>query len=667
MPRPSGAGWLHDVCAPARELALPTFLRRTDGSTYVEQNLMRLPITLVCWTAWGLVWVPSISAQQPAAQRTFAEHAKPIFSAYCIGCHSADAPEAELDLESFADDVNVATDHDTWIRIAEVIRSEEMPPEDEAQPSADERAEVLAWLEPALAAIDCRKVSQPGRVTIRRLNRTEYNNTVRDLVGVEFRPADDFPADDVGNGFDNIAQVLSLSPLLMEKYLDAAEQIVEQLFDDERLRERLFADSPAEAGSGPARSRYVLQRFARRAFRRPVSAAEIDRLVDLSRLTDEAESWQRLRLPLQAVLSSPHFLYRIELDEESESTEKPRTLNDHELATRLSYFLWSTMPDDELMSLADSNRLHEDDVLRSQIARMLADEKASSLVDNFAGQWLELRNLSKMAPDPEKYPSFDEALREAMRRETEMFFASVIRNDRSILDLIDADYTYANERLAQHYGIPNVQGEEFREVKFTDPRRGGVLTHASILTLTSNPTRTSPVKRGKWILENILGAPPPPPPAGVEELAEGEDAELLGTLRERMEQHRMKSSCAVCHRTMDALGFGFENFDGIGAWRDRDGRFDIDASGELPGNQAFQGPAELRQILKTSRRQQFARCMVEKMLTYALGRALESYDRCTIDEIVEKLVENDYRFSTLIAGIVEGEAFRMRGFKGEVE
>jgi hypothetical protein len=298
---------------------------------------------------------------------------------------------------------------------------------------------------------------------------------------------------------------------------------------------------------------------------------------------------------------------------------------------------------------------------------MLADDKASSLVDNFAGQWLELRNLSKMTPDPEKYPEFDEALRNAMRTETEMFFASMIRNDRSILDLINADYTYANERLARHYGIPDVEGEEFREVKFTDQRRGGILTHASVLTLTSNPTRTSPVKRGKWILENILGAPPPPPPAGVEELSEGEDAELLGTLRERMEQHRMKSSCAVCHRTMDALGFGFENFDGIGAWRERDGRFEIDASGELPGDQSFQGPAELREILKTTRQQQFARCLVEKMLTYALGRALESHDRCTIDEIVEKLVENDYRFTTLIAGIVESEAFRMRGFKGEVK
>ena len=630
---------------------------------------MRLRLALVGWLILGLAFtaLPSAVADEPAVQRSFAEHAKPIFAAYCISCHGADEPEAELDLESFADDVNVATEHEKWIRIAEVIRSGEMPPEDEPQPSAQERGEVLGWLEPALAAIDCRKVSQPGRVTIRRLNRTEYNNTVRDLVGVKFRPADDFPADDVGNGFDNIAQVLSLSPLLMEKYLDAAEAIVTELMDDEVLRQRLVDHLPEDANSENAKTRALLKRFATRAFRRPVTDAELDRLVELSRLTEAKDRWQRLRLPLQAVLASPHFLFRIELDEETEEVSQPRVLNDYELASRLSYFLWSTMPDDELMELAGSNRLHEDDVLQSQVARMLADEKASSLVENFAGQWLELRNLSKMTPDPEKYPDFDETLREAMRTETEMFFASLIQHDRSVLDLIDADYTYANQRLAQHYGIPGVEGEEFREVKFTDQRRGGVLTHASILTLTSNPTRTSPVKRGKWILENILGAPPPPPPAGVEELAEGEDAELLGTLRERLEQHRMKSSCAVCHRTMDALGFGFENFDGIGAWRERDGRFEIDPSGELPGDKSFQGPAELRQILKTTRQQQFARCLVEKMLTYALGRALESYDRCTIDEIVEKLVENEYRFSSLIAGIVQSEAFRMRGFKGEVQ
>lgn len=629
---------------------------------------MRLRVRLVSSMMFlvGLISVSRAEADEPV-QHTFAEHAKPIFSAYCIGCHGGDEPEGEFNLESFGKDVNVATDHDLWIRVAEVIRSGTMPPEDEPQPTAEERSEVLGWLEPALAAIDCRRVSQPGRVTIRRLNRSEYNNTIRDLVGVEFKPADDFPADDVGNGFDNIAQVLSLSPLLMEKYLDAAEEIVTRLLQDERLRAELFNGLPEGADTELTKTRAVLERFATRAFRRPVTASEVDRLLELANLVHGEDPWSRLKLPLQAVLASPHFLFRIELDQHSGDLDQPRLLNDYELATRLSYFLWSTMPDAELMELAASNRLHEDEVLQRQVTRMLADEKASALVENFAGQWLELRNLDKMTPDPEEYPSFDEALREAMRTETEMFFASLVRNDRSILDLIDADYTYVNERLAKHYGIPDVTGEEFREVKLADPRRGGVLTQASILTLTSNPTRTSPVKRGKWILENILGAPPPPPPAGVEELREGEEAELLGTLRERMEQHRTNPSCAVCHRTMDALGFGFENFDGIGAWRDRDGRFEIDASGELPGDQSFQGPAELRQILKTTREGQFTRCLVEKMLTYALGRALESYDRCTIDQIIEKLVENDYRFSTLIAGIVESEAFRMRGFKGAVE
>jgi hypothetical protein len=294
---------------------------------------------------------------------------------------------------------------------------------------------------------------------------------------------------------------------------------------------------------------------------------------------------------------------------------------------------------------------------------MLADEKSQAFVENFAGQWLQLRSLENVAPAAGTYPDFDEPLRAAMRRETEMYFAAIVAEDSSVLELLDADYTFVNERLARHYGIEGVAGEEFRRVSLPDDRRGGVLTQASVLTITSNPTRTSPVKRGKWILDNILGTPPPPPPAAVEPLVEGDQAALSGTLRQRTEQHREKQSCAVCHAQMDPLGFGLENFDGIGAWRTQDGEFDIDASGELPGGETFRGPAELREILR-GRQDDFLRCLTDKMLTYSLGRGLEYYDQCTVRDIAAALAEDDYRFSRLVIAIAASEPFQRRRGQG---
>jgi hypothetical protein len=293
---------------------------------------------------------------------------------------------------------------------------------------------------------------------------------------------------------------------------------------------------------------------------------------------------------------------------------------------------------------------------------MLADPKARALIDNFAGQWLQLRDVSRLMPDTGTFPEFDGELRAAMRRETEVFFETIIREDRSVLEFLNADYTYVNERLARHYGIPDVKGDAFRRVALTNGRRG-VLTHASILTLTSNPTRTSPVKRGKWILENILAEPPPPPPANVPELEEG--GETLGSLREQMEQHRANPTCASCHRTMDTLGFGLENFDAVGGWRDQDGRADVDATGELPGGQTFNGAAELMQILAIEKKDAFCKCLADKLLTYALGRGLGSYDRCAVKEAVSALAENDYRFSALVTSIVTSDPFTMREAKRE--
>jgi hypothetical protein len=389
----------------------------------------------------------------------------------------------------------------------------------------------------------------------------------------------------------------------------------------------------------------------------------VNRLLELGHTAiQQGDSFEEAaQLILQAVLVSPHFLFRVELDPAEDDSDGIRTLNEYELATRISYFLWSSMPDDELFEHARQGTLRQQ--LDDQVQRMLADPKSEALVQNFALQWLGLRNLDMATPDDALFPTFDDSLRKAMRTETEMFFGNLIREDRSVLDLIDADYSFLNEPLARHYRIDGVKGAQFRRVSLGGTPRGGVITQASVLTVTSNPTRTSPVKRGKWILDNILGEPPPDPPPNVPQLAEDEQAVLSGSLRERLELHRSKETCAVCHRKMDALGFALENFDAVGAWRTKDGEFDIDPSGVLPGGQEFSGPSELKTILKTSDLESFARCLTEKMLTYALGRGLEYYDRCAVDRIRQALAKNDYKFSTLVLEIIKSDPFQKRRAK----
>jgi hypothetical protein len=640
---------------------------------------------------------------------------------------------------------------------------------------------------------------------MRRLNREEYNNTIRDLVWQDLRPAETFPSDDVGYGFDNIGDVLSISPLLMEKYLSAAETVAcaaiaapefaghqlrienEQLAaaggevygaarilrtngelgfeytfgqDGEYLlRARAFGqlagDEPpkmsfrldgkdiqtvdvtvsenrpevyevrAKISAGKRRVavayvndftepptgdrrrrprdrnlivtaievqgpiglpkllpishrriiacqsipkhkhsdecvRTIVSKFAGRAFRRPATKQEVTRLAGIVGMAQkQGDSFERsLQLAVQAVLVSPHFLFRVELDKEPNNPKAKHPVGQYEMATRLSYFLWSSMPDDELFAVAAKGKLQDPKVLQAQVRRMMKNPRARELAQNFGLQWLQLRRLNEAAPNPEQFPSFNQELRDAMREETVRFFEAVVKEDRSVLDFLDGRFTYLNEPLAKHYGIDGVKGEQFRRVELTGNQRRGVLTHASVLTVTSNPTRTSPVKRGKWVLEQILGTPPPPPPPGVPELEE-EKGELKGTLRQRMEQHRINPSCASCHARMDPLGFGLENFDAIGRWRTSEGTFPIDSSGELPGGKRFNGPAELIAILK-GQQQQFARSFSEKLLTYAIGRGLESYDNCNVDEIGRRLAENDYRFSALVTEVVLSEPFRMR-------
>jgi hypothetical protein len=603
---------------------------------------------------------------EPGAARPAFDDVQPILAKYCIKCHSGAKPRGDLNLEAIKDQAAALAKPKVWEKASRYLHDGIMPPEGKPKPSEAELDVIYAWIDAAVLNVTCKPDAQkdPGRVTIRRLNRAEYDNTIRDLVGVTVHAADDFPSDDIGYGFDNIGDVLSMSPILTEKYLAAAEKVVAAAWKDDGARKLILVAEPKEPKENRDAARKNLKAFADRAWRRPATDDEVKRLLRFVDADDKnGDPFETgLQLALEAILTSPHFLFRVEIDREA--GDGPHAVSDWELATRLSYFLWSSMPDEELFNHARQGDLHQPDVLQAQTRRMLKDPKSHALVDNFADQWLLLRNLKSVTPDPAMFPNFDEALRTAMQKETETYFENVVREDRSILDFIDSDYTFVNERLAKHYGIDGVQGTDLRKVTLKDGRRGGVLTQASILTVTSNPTRTSPVKRGKFILESILGTPPPPPPPDVPPLKEEKKTTEGLSMRQLMEQHRTNPICASCHQRLDPLGFGFENFDAIGAWRDRDGKAPIDASGVLPDGKSFQGVAELKAILK-ARDQDFAHCFAEKMLTYALGRGLERGDRCTVDDVVVQAVQNKYAFSSVVLGIVESDAFlKRRGKRG---
>ncbi|MEE2714764.1 MAG: DUF1592 domain-containing protein, partial [Verrucomicrobiota bacterium] len=512
-------------------------------------------------------------------------------------------------------------------------------------------------------------------VTVRRLNRSEYNNVIRDLMHLDFKPAKDFPADDSGYGFDNIGDVLSVSPLLLEKYLSAAEKISEQAVavssrGNPLLSTRLteFQKQYFKYPIPPDNRRRIAEDFARafmrRAYRREVSSEEIKNVLVLAKqAVDDGGSFEEgVRLAVQAVLVSPHFLFRWELDGAPDNPESVRSLNEFELAARLSFFLWNSQPDDQLLKYANKGQLRKN--LGKEVERMLKDVKAQSFIESFVGQWLELRNLNVYQPDKKLFPIFTPSLRNDMRRETELLFSHIMRGNRSVLELLSADYSFVNEPLASHYGINGVKGKNFRSVSLRGTHRGGILGHASILTITSDPNRTSPVKRGKYVLENILGTPPPAPPPDVPPLSES--GKISGTLRDQFMKHRQDPACASCHKLMDPIGFAFENYDAIGRYRTKDNGLPIDAGGKLETGESFDNATDLRRILFSQKQEYFARCMTEKMLTYALGRGLEYYDKRTIDRIVARLKGNNYRFNELVQGIVTSLPFDMkRGREGE--
>lgn len=724
-------------------------------------------------------------------QRQYTHKILPALKQYCGECHWGDGAEADFNLEGYVTLDQLLNGRKKWKKVVVRVTAKEMPPEDNPPLPDKEHRFLLDWVDNLLTSVDCTEIN-PGRVTIRRLNRTEYKNTIRDLMGVNYEPADQFPGDDVGYGFDNIADVLSLPPILMEKYLQAAEEITTSAVVDPSVplfKETVngsqfkktngsrpfqsqhvlstngtithqldtmaggkyelsivafgdqWGDEPVKMGfavngkksasktiratrekpetftfpirlkkgenrlevkflndfyepnkgdrnlyvvsatvSGPmgalpqthldlipnapktpkaqrVEAEKVLNVFMSRAYRRRATQGELGRLM---RLYDQSRADGQgfevsLRFTFQAVLVSPYFLYKVEAPT---ALGKTRNLNDFEIATSLSYFLWSSMPDAELFRLASRKELSDPAEYRRQIARMLKDPKANALVENFVEQWLQLGHLEHFKPDPDLFPGVNSEMQRDMVIETKLLFADLIKRNASILDALDSDSSFINQRLAEHYGIPGIRGENFRKVSMAKYGRGGLMTQASVLTLTSNPTRTSPVKRGKWILENLLGEEPPPPDPAAMQLED--QAELTGTLRQRMEQHRADPACAVCHQVMDQLGFALENYDAVGKWRDTDQNNTIDSSGELPDGTRFKGAIELQETLKTKMKDQFVRCMTEKMLIYALGRGLEYFDECSVDKILAEIEPGGYRFSELIIAIANSDPFVKR-------
>jgi len=743
-----------------------------------------------------------LAAQTPSATPAadeFSSSIRPFLTRNCQGCHNAKNKTGGLAVDQLTSAATLTTHADEWEKILRKVKTGEMPPVGFPKPAPAIASRFTAWAETELDRLAAQR-PDPGRVTAHRLNRTEYNNAVRDLLAVDFTPADDFPADDAGYGFDNIADVLSLPPLLMEKYLSAAGKVSRQalglvkvspaldkyttdrrrsqrvrisddlpfgtrgglivkhrfpadgdylmrirlsgqfdksipaplldlrldgvrlkLFEtpismeeEEEEKRRFELRVPVTAGrhevavtfleetwktedvapkllnvdfveiggpfnpkpnlNSPSRQRIftcreqteacaqtILSGLARKAYRRQITITENAALMRFFRMgrQDGGTFDAGVQLALKSMLVSPNFLFRMEqagLPAKVGEMSVER-VTDLDLASRLSFFLWSSLPDNELLTLATQKKLREPAVLRAQVKRMLADSKSRALVSNFAGQWLHLRNLSQIKPDPDKFPEFDPELRESLGRETELFFEAVMREDRSVVDFLDGPFSYLNERLAKYYGIKGVEGSRFRRVALTGDQRSGVLTQGSILTVSSYPTRTSPVIRGKWILENFLAAPPPPPPPNVPEL-KTEEIGATASMRQQLEQHRANPACASCHARMDVIGFSLENYDAIGRWRTQDGKFPIDASGTLNGVQ-LNGPADLKALLR-SRQDEFIGCLTEKLLTYGLGRGLERADKPVVRSISRNLARDDYRFSSLVMGIVESLPFQMR-------
>ena len=796
-------------------------------------------ILFIAISGGSFLW--AASQEPPASAPSSAEH-RAMIQRYCFTCHNERLKTANLLLDTM-NVANPAEDAATWEKVVRKLRGRQMPPAGMPRPDEADYDAFVNYLETELDRA-AQTHPNPGRPVIHRLNRTEYTNAVRDLLAVEIDGEALLPADDAGQGFDNIAEILSVSPLLVERYMAVARRVsllaigdpdtrpytesygvnrrlvqddrvsedlpfgtrggmvihhhfpldgeyvvkvrlqrnndnyirglnephqldvrlegsllqsfrvggehqgrsspvysfinkdyvgdpeqeiyefraddglevrftaqagtqsVEVAFLEERTepegelmplqvfdellsfkggepavdnvsisgpynarglgdtpsRRKIFVCTPATANpdSEAACAREILSQLGRRAFRRPVTEADAEMLLQFYEVGRRQGGFEEgIATAVRGILVSPEFLFRIEHDPSGIQAATPYRVSDLELASRLSFFLWSSIPDDELLTLAEQGRLREDAVLEAQVNRMLVDPRSEALVENFVSQWLGLRRLKAMSPDPKAFPDFDENLRQALEQESILFARNIARENRSILDFFRADYTFLNERLARHYEIPDIYGSAMRRVDLNDESRQGLLGQGSVLAVTSYANRTAPTLRGKWVLENILGTPAPAPPADVPGLTETQENDLVLTMRERMEQHRGNPACAVCHKMMDPLGFALENFDAVGRWRDVEGSTPINSSGVLPDGSEFDGPVELREIL-LGQRELFARNLTGKLLMYALGRGLEPYDQPVIRRILRDAAPGDYRWSALITGIVKSMPFQMR-------
>ena len=582
---------------------------------------------------------------------------------YCLECHSGEKPKASLDLSRFDSMDKILSEALLWDDILIRLSQGDMPPKEADLPTLNERSEFLNWVESSLQKAACQSGPHAGPAVLRRLNRAEYSASVRDLLDIHFDAGEALPSDGSGGeGFDNASETLFISPIHAEKYMDAARVAVEYAFADPRSLRRFLVAEPDEKTSPEVAARRVIEDFLPRAFRRSIPESEILEYLALFHAAYKADPsfMVAIRLTLQAVLISPKFLF---IAEEPNFDSKPHKVTDHELASRLSYFLWGSLPDDELLKAADEGNLSDSRILQEQFKRMLGSQnsrKVRNFSQNFVEQWLGTRALGREFKPDKSIRGYDSELEGGMKYEPVFFFHEILTENRSLLDLLKADYTYVNRRLARHYRIKGEFREQPKRVQLMDEnRRGGLLSMAAVLAVSSYPHRTSPVLRGKWILETILGDPPPPPPPNVPELEESASSVSSESLRQRLELHRQDVACAQCHDRIDPLGFGLENYGVLGRWRDKYEGHTVDARGALPDGTTFSGPAELKLAL-LGRKDQFVRHLTKKMLGYALGRGLTYYDYCAVNSIVDKLRANDYKSHHLLFGIIQSVPFRFK-------
>ncbi|PQO38988.1 hypothetical protein C5Y96_03710 [Blastopirellula marina] len=625
----------------------------------------------------------SIAAETKQPTADFSK-IQPVLENYCYGCHGHGADEGGVVLDTLHENPEAA--QKTWVAVLKNMRSQTMPPADQDQPTIEERELVGKWIQTNIFKLDP-KNPDPGRVTIRRLNRDEYRYTIEDLFGYRYKVDENFPPDDTGYGFDTIGDVLSMSPLMTEKYFDAAQEIVREVVPTQdknsTMYKRVFFDGPPPEGEKEREeyARKILKHFSSKAFRRPVPDETLDRLVaiqkQISSLPDRSFE-QGISQAFAAMLISPQFLYRAEIQPEPNNPGKVVNVDEYALASRLSYFLWSSLPDYELTKLASEGKLREN--LHAQVDRMLDNPKSQRFIQRFVGQWLQAQDVEGLSIDPRRALElrdlgdaqriFSRTVRQSMRQETEMLFEYILKENRSAGELLTANYTFLNEPLAKFYGLEDIKDLDKNRLKKVDlpedSKRGGILTQGTFLVVTSNPTRTSPVKRGLFILDNILGSPPPPAPPNVPALEAVRQRGQKLTMREQMQLHASEGLCKSCHARMDPLGLSLEKFTYIGQFQEEDDGQPIETAGKLITGEEFASVKELSQVLANERKIDFYRCLTEKLLTYALGRGLEYYDTPSIDIIVDEMLANDGKLRDTIHTLIDSAPFQKRRGDGDL-